>query len=176
MVASGVFLTRGENPEADLSGYRLYRGSSADFVPAAENRIGAPPGRLAIWTRATGAHFYKLSAIDEHENESDFAVLAPLATTSVGEAPIGSRWVALTPIRREVSGGPSRSRCPPPALPRSRSSTWPDVASDTRNLSALGPGRHHVALREAARLPSGVYMIRLTHGHGSREIKAVVAR
>jgi len=46
----------------------------------------------------------------------------------------------------------------------------------SRQLDALGPGRHILDLDQEARLASGVYLLRLTHGNHSFVRRAVVLR
>jgi hypothetical protein len=176
LVSSGVMLQWDENPEPDVTAYRLYRGTTEDFVPSDENRIASPEEASFLDEGAPGAHYYKLSAVDEHENESDFAVLTPLAPTAVGESAIAFA----------LSGAhPNPSRGEPWTLSLSLPSAGPasmeilDLSGRRvgyRDLNGLGGGRHQVVLRDPARLPSGVYVIRLAHGHGTRDIKAVVVR
>jgi hypothetical protein len=69
------------NTEADLANYRVYRGSSAGFVPGPGNLIWSPPD-TGFADPATG-YYYKLSAVDAHGNESGFALLTPSGTTDV---------------------------------------------------------------------------------------------
>lgn len=72
----------GPNSESDLAGYRLYRGSSAGFVPSPANLVSAQPDTGYV-DPGTGPHYYKLSAVDVHGNESGFALLAPSGTLDV---------------------------------------------------------------------------------------------
>src|SRR5262249_33440710 len=72
------------NSEPDLAGYRLYRGASSGFVPGPGNLIAAPPDTGHTDTGPAG-FFYKLTAVDEHGNESPAALLSPAATTAVGD-------------------------------------------------------------------------------------------
>ena len=81
-LAGATQLHWGENAEADLAGYRLYRGTSAGFVPS--------PGNLVVAKADTGyadvgpaGSYYKLSAVDVHGNESAFALLTPAGTAAV---------------------------------------------------------------------------------------------
>ena len=84
------------NPEADLSAYRLYRGSSSVFTPAAENFVvqvadsnyidpGGPPA------------YYKLSAVDIHGNEGPYSTLAPGSTTDVPVDGLTALDLAISP-------------------------------------------------------------------------------
>jgi hypothetical protein len=83
--AGSTYLHWGPNTEADLAGYRLYRGASAGFVPG--------PGNLVAALSDTGhvdpagvPSYYKLTAVDTHGNESLVATLSPSGTVSVGDA------------------------------------------------------------------------------------------
>jgi hypothetical protein len=71
-----------ENHEADLAGYRLYRGASSSFVPGPGNRIASPPDTGFADAGPAGS-WYKLSAVDSHGNESPFATLGPNGTLAV---------------------------------------------------------------------------------------------
>ena len=70
------------NTEADLAGYRLYRGAFAGFVPGPGNLVATPPD--TGYADAAGTpQYYKLTAVDEHGNESPVATLLPAGTTDV---------------------------------------------------------------------------------------------
>lgn len=67
------------NTEADLAGYRLYRGTSPGFATG--------PGTLVAALADTGytdlagqPYYYKLTAVDVHGNESPVAFLQPQGT------------------------------------------------------------------------------------------------
>jgi hypothetical protein len=70
------------NAEADLLAYRVYRGEGSDFVPSESNVIATTPDTVITGLRhlPVPPWYLKLSAIDIHGNESDFAVLAPEST------------------------------------------------------------------------------------------------
>jgi hypothetical protein len=104
-----VQLHWGANAEEDFAVYHLYRGATADFVPA--------PGNLVVSQADTGYvdsgstwSFYKLSALDALGIESGFALLAP-AGSFTGNTPPGdsvttspSPTVQLT-FQNVTSGG-----------------------------------------------------------------------
>jgi hypothetical protein len=69
------------NAEADLTGYRVYRGPSASFIPSSANLLASPPDTGFVDSSATGS-YYKVSAVDVHGNESLFALLTPAGTVS----------------------------------------------------------------------------------------------
>lgn len=79
----GLELTWQANVEPDIAGYRIYRGTSEDFVPGQGNLIASPSDTTAFdgeWRWDSG-YYYKVSAMDVHGNESGYALLAPDAVT-----------------------------------------------------------------------------------------------
>lgn len=83
-LAGATTLHWNRNTEADLAGYRLYRGSSVAFVPGPANLVSTLPDTGAV--DAAGAPYvYKLTAVDSHGNESPVATLVPTGTTGVGD-------------------------------------------------------------------------------------------
>jgi hypothetical protein len=67
------------NNEQDLDHYTIYRGTAAGFVPDETNRLGTATDTCFIDTH-TGQgedHWYKVSAVDVHDNEGPFALLTP---------------------------------------------------------------------------------------------------
>jgi len=93
----------GPNSESDFANYRLYRGTSASFIPGPGNRIASPAD--TGYTDAAGApYYYKLSAVDIHGNESGFALLLPSGTT---DAPLsrGPVEVALSRVQPNPAQG-----------------------------------------------------------------------
>ena len=79
----GLDLTWDRNTEADLAHYAVYRGTSAGFVPGPSNLIASPTDTATFdsgW-RWSGGYYYKVSAIDVHDNRSSFALLTPDAIT-----------------------------------------------------------------------------------------------
>jgi hypothetical protein len=91
LVAGARYAPRGlefdwsRNEENDLAHYALYRGTSADFVPAPENRLAIPTTSAYFdseW-RQDSVYCYKVSAIDRHANESGFALVLPENVTGV---------------------------------------------------------------------------------------------
>ena len=74
-----LLMTWDPNTESDLSNYAVYRGATEDFVPDAGNMIGAPADTFFVdadFSASTG-EYYKVSAVDIHENESGYALLRP---------------------------------------------------------------------------------------------------
>jgi hypothetical protein len=78
----GVQLHWGANREADLAGYRIYRGPSPGFVPSGVNLVTAQRDTGYFDTAGGTGSYYKLSAVDIHGNQSPFAVASPEGPTS----------------------------------------------------------------------------------------------
>jgi len=82
----GLQLTWEPNVEGDLGGYKIYRGTSSDFVPGPGNLVASPAQETWFddqWRWNTGS-WYKVSAVDVHDNESGFAVTGPDDVTGAG--------------------------------------------------------------------------------------------
>jgi hypothetical protein len=160
----GTHLAWGPNGEADLAGYRLYRGTSPAFVPGPAHLISSQLGTGYSDVGVVGGH-YKLSAIDAHGNESPFALASPTGTTDVdaprpGVLALSSPWPS-----------PARDRAALRlALPDAQGVTLGLYGVDGRQVRALpvprAAGEHTVAfeLHDAAGrpLPTGMYFVRLT--------------
>jgi hypothetical protein len=81
----GTQLVWTPNAEADLAGYRIYKGTSPAFVPGPGNRVAQVTG-AANWTDGSAIPgWYKLSAYDIHGNESGFTTLLPVGTAGVDD-------------------------------------------------------------------------------------------
>jgi hypothetical protein len=74
-----LLLSWDANTEADLSHYAVYRGTDADFTPSEQNRVGEPTDpelEDGEWTWDSG-FYYKITALDIHDNESPVAMIGP---------------------------------------------------------------------------------------------------
>ena len=77
VVPEGLSLTWNCNTEADLDDYRIYRGLTEEFVPGPGNLIASSCDTTYFdggWRWHSG-YYYKVSAVDVHGNESDYALL-----------------------------------------------------------------------------------------------------
>ncbi len=81
VASSGVILTWGGNPERDLWGYRLHRGTELTFRPDSSNTVYAGPDTAFFDTTGAG-RFYKLAAVDVHGNRSRYALVTPRGSTT----------------------------------------------------------------------------------------------
>jgi hypothetical protein len=81
------------NTEADLAGYRLYRGTTPGFTADAAHFLTARPD-TGYADPAGMPFYYELTAVDVHGNESRVASVTPQGTLGVGGAAAG---LALAP-------------------------------------------------------------------------------
>jgi hypothetical protein len=74
-----LFIHWNSNTEIDLSHYAVYRGTTPSFVPDETNRVGTATDTTLVdgGYGYGGEYYYKISAIDIHDNESPFALLTP---------------------------------------------------------------------------------------------------
>ena len=154
----------GANREPDLAGYRLYRGSTADFVPDPGNLIAARSDTGYVDPGAAGS-YYKLSAIDVHGNESPFALVGPSTTLDVsgGEPPV----LAFAPISPNPSTGTTALQFSLPRAARVTLAAYDASGRSVRKLvSAVEPaGARGLAwdLRDDSgrAVGPGIYFLRL---------------
>ena len=132
--AGATHLHWGENHEPDLAGYRLYRGSSAGFVPGPSNLVVAQADTGYADPGAAGS-YYKLSAVDVHGNESPFALVTPGGTTAVGDVP--PRQLALALGSADPGRGGASLRYSVPQAADVRLEVY-DLAGRTVRLLARG--------------------------------------
>ena len=160
----------------DLDAYRVYRGATADFVPSAATLMATSkdPG----WTDPSGhgQWFYKLSAVDIHTNESDFALLTPISPVGIDSPAAvfelrGSRPNPSVDGRLNVYFSLERG-----AGARLEVIDLAGRRMFLKDLSAWGPGSHVLTLGEGKPLSPGVYFVRLFQDRRVRESKAVVTQ
>ncbi len=178
--AGATHLHWGANTEPDLFGYRLYRGTTASFVPGASSLVAAQTDTGYTDTGAAGS-FYKLSAIDVHGNESGFALVTPSGTSGVGGGgPPRAVYLAAPSPNPARAGATLRF-----GLPRDAAVSLAiyDVNGRlVRELAAqvMTAGDHAVAwdVRDAAGDPvaDGVYFARLGAGGVTRSQRFAVVR
>jgi len=149
----GVALHWGKSPEADLFGYRLYRGGSPGFVPGPGNQIAAVSDTGYFDPTGTVSSFYKLAAVDIHGNRSRFALVAPDRPTSTLASLAGT---SAEPDRIRITWDASAN----PGLPatvyrRTPATSWIRVAE----VAADGNGR--IVYEDTDIAPGGLYGYRL---------------
>jgi hypothetical protein len=165
-----------KSPDADLSQYLLYRGSSAAFVPAAGNLVVArsDTGYVDV---TSAIYYYKLCAVDVHGNASGFASMQPTWTAGVDEAAplaFALEGVRPNPTRSEALSVAFTLPVPAPARLELLDVSGRRVAE--HEVGALGAGRHRVSLASGPRLAPGLYLVRLTQGANVRVTRVAVLK
>jgi DNA-binding beta-propeller fold protein YncE len=152
---------------SDFLTFRLYRGSSATFIPGAGNLVTSTPDTGYVDPGGAG-NYYKLSAVDWNGNESLFAILGPGQTTDVpASAPLVFALEGVRP-NPSIGGRTIVSFSLPSAEPASLELI--DIAGRRvieRAVGTLGAGRHAVDMAPAHALAPGMYFVRLTQGANS---------
>ncbi|MBI5709898.1 MAG: hypothetical protein HZC42_06275 [Candidatus Eisenbacteria bacterium] len=163
-LAGQTALQWGANGEPDLANYRLYRGTSAGFVPGPGNLVvqKSSPGYL---DNAGQPYFYKLSAVDIHGNESAFSFVQPSGTVDApADLPreIALAGAAPNPVREATT-----IRWALPRAARVRLAVFDASGRLVRELAdgAFPAGRHAAAwdARDGAgrAVASGIYFLQL---------------
>ncbi len=160
----GSHLSWSANLEPDLWYYRLYRGSSANFVPGPENLIAALSDTNYVDQVVPGS-YYKVSAVDVNYNESGDAEVGPL--DSSGFPGNGRLGFALAGARPNPSrrGQLQVSFSLPDAAPARLELL--DVGGRllvSRDVGSWGKGWHSIEFSPERDLSSGVYLLRLRRG------------
>jgi hypothetical protein len=153
------------NPATDLAEYRLYRGSTAGFVPGPANLVAAQPD--TGYVDAAGAqYYYKLCAVDVHGNVSGFSTLLPSGTVDV-TGPALPRAVFLAPPAPNPARGATTLRF---GLPREARVELALYDQQGRRVCSLLNGTQPAGERTVAwdgaddrgrTLPAGLYFVRL---------------
>jgi hypothetical protein len=178
----GLTLSWRANREADLDSYRVYRGASEDFVPAAGNLVAATADTTCFDAGSDGSvgWWYKVAAVDIHGNQSPFAVLGPDGLTGAGGGVPGAVFLAQNrpnPFNpRTVIGFD---------LPRDGGARLEVFGADGRLVRVLASGtllrgRHEAVWdgcdQHGRAAASGVYFCRLAAGDAQLMRKLVLLR
>jgi hypothetical protein len=163
--------------EADVAEYRIYRGSSANFVPSQANFVAAKPDTGYIDAGAPPS-YYKLVTVDTHGNASVAAAALPANLLGVGNSPGAGRVAFLPPSPNPAHEG-CVFRIELPAGAPSRLELFDAAGRRVRDLAAgvLGAGVHEIPwdgrdARGQAAAP-GLYYARFT-GAGAAIAREVV--
>jgi hypothetical protein len=152
------------NTEPDFGSYRVYRGTSADFTPSAQNLIASPRSPSYADVGPAG-NDYKISAVDVNGNESSFALITPQQTTGVGDGvPVVFALEAVVP--NPTRGNSLNVVFGLPTAEPAELDLW-DVRGRrvvAREVGSLGAGRHTVNLAESRRVATGIYWVQLVQG------------
>lgn len=165
----GLALSWLRNVENDLAHYSVHRGTTADFVPEAGNRIATPTAAAyfdGAW-RPDGGYCYKISAIDVHANESPFASVDAYDVTGVNLPGVEAARLHLFPVRPNPFNPRTTLRFDLPEPGFARLCVYDVAGHFVRTLVAgnLPAGSHEAAWdgRDAAgrEVGSGSYLARL---------------
>ncbi len=160
-------LTWNPNAEADLAGYRVYRGPNTAFTPSPANLVGAPAD--TGWVDAAGAPWvYKVTAVDTHGNESPAATVVPSGTVDA-PAPTAAALELAAPQPNPARGATVLRW----TLPRAGRVTLALYDGAGRRVRTLRDGDDHAGTHAASfaltgddgrALPSGAYFVRMAAG------------
>jgi hypothetical protein len=178
-VAGTTHLHWNPNTEADLAGYRLYRGASPGFVPAPANLVSAPSD--TGYADAAGAPYvYKLVAVDVHGNVSPVATLVPSGTTAVGDLSPEERLALAASPNPAMAAATLRFTLPQAG--RVRLAVYDAAGRLVREIAsgmrAAGDQGEHWDLRDAGGRSVGVglYFARLEFTGHTRVTRLAVTR
>ncbi len=151
------------NGEADLAGYRVYRGIGTNFVPGPGTLMSSQVDTGYVETTAAG-YVWKVVAVDIHGNESAPAVFAPGGTV---DAPSRAPSLAFAAPAPNPARGATTLRWSLPAAGAARLELYDAAGRRVRVLhdGTAEAGEHvtRLDLRDGVGrpLPSGVYLARL---------------
>ena len=163
--AGTATLEWGASGAPDLAGYRLYRGSAADFVPEPASLVVEQAG--TGYADAAGApYWYKLAAVDVHGNESACATLLPSGTADApGSGP--PHPLALSPPAPNPLRTTATLRLGLPRAARVRLAVFDQQGRSVRALVAgdLPAGEHAIVWDgrgvDGRAVASALYFVRL---------------
>ena len=174
---SQVSLRWGTSTDVDFREFRLYRGTDADFVPGPENLVLTTTDTTDVDTGPNvSSSFYKLEAVDTHDNESQRALVSPPGVTAVEGGPAE---LALAPP--SPNPGDGRALLVEFVLPAATPARLEllDLTGRrvrARDVGVLGPGRHRLDLAGDRPLRAGLYFVRLTQAGRVALTRAAVSR
>jgi hypothetical protein len=162
-----AILQWGVSPASDFAAFRLYRGTSADFVPEAGNLVTSTTG--GGFTDATPSLHYKLCAVDEHGNASPYATLFLAGAVDVPGAALPREVFLAAPAPNPARAG-ALVRFGLPRAGRVTLAVHDAQGRRVRMLEAgtLPAGEHTQrwdGTDDAGRaLPAGLYLVRFEVG------------
>ena len=176
--AGGLALTWTANTERDLAGYAVYRGMDPAFGPQPSNRVGTPTLPAFSDGGFIAGSWYKVSARDQHGNESAVALLGTAQITGVPDPAANADFLARLapdPFTRSTTVTFGLARTGHANL------TVQDIAGRRVRTLASGvhaAGRFSIAWKgdddSGRTLAPGLYLVRLRYDGG--EIVRRVAR
>lgn len=165
------------SPAGDFDRFRLYRGTSPGFTPGPANLLAETTG--TTWADPGGSGwFYRLSAVDTHENESGSTALD---LSDVGVPGAGASFALVVPWPHPVRGDCTiRFAVPHDGVARLAlyDLAGRRVATLHDGPVAAGPHAAELAIDGArGRRPgNGVYLLRLEFGGRALARRIVIAR
>ncbi|HEY2955947.1 MAG TPA: VCBS repeat-containing protein [Candidatus Eisenbacteria bacterium] len=175
MTQQGYRLRWNPTRDADLAGYRLYRGETSNFKASDTTRIASPSDTVYVDRNGDGSAWYKVSAVDRNGNESPFALVPPSGIVDVGAAGSG--------VSLRLEANPSRlgRLVVSFSLRGAAGATLELLDLGGRRLrsvavDAFGQGLHSVDLAGGRALAPGLYLVRLSEAGRERVLKACVLR
>ena len=165
---------------SDFSTFKLYRGTSADFLPGGANLVAATTDTGYADPGAAGS-YYKLSAVDRNGNESPFAALGPNQTSDVYGGAIPRVLGLAVPMPNPArSASVVTFALPRPGLVGLRAFDVNGRLMEVLTRKRLPAGEHAVSwdLRDAAGdpVPNGLYFLRLEFEGQERVSRLAVVR
>ncbi|HTK31358.1 MAG TPA: FlgD immunoglobulin-like domain containing protein [Candidatus Saccharimonadaceae bacterium] len=165
------------NSEADLAGYRLYRGTNVSFVPSPANEIAELTTTTFTDAGAGAPYVYKLVAVDVHGNASPVSMLIPDGALDVQTRVPTALFLAPPMPNPARAGVATVLRFGLPAAGRVRFSVFDVHGREVRVLedgvfeagehTATWDGRDGTGRRVAA----GMYFVRLATASGERDAR-----
>jgi hypothetical protein len=169
------------NTETDLAQYRLYRGTSAGFVPGAGNLVTAQADTGYVDSGASPYSWYKLTAVDAHGNESPVATLLPQQISGLPDG--GARAVLrLYPCQPNPFNPRTTIKYDQPASGPVRLSVFDVAGRLVRTLvdDSMPQGSHEAVWdgtdSSGRAVGSGSYLARLEFGGRVETVRMVVVR
>ena len=162
------------NTENDLGSYRVYRGASADFTPGPGNLLASIVTNSYADVGPSGG-YYKVSAVDVNNNESGYALIGPDATVGVGEGgPIAFALHGVRPNPARGNGLHVAFALPTGGAARIELLDVSGRQVRSRDVGAMGTGRHTVNLSAGRSVAPGIYWVRLTQGANQKTARVAV--
>jgi hypothetical protein len=166
LVSGQVNLSWSAVTAGDLDHYAVYRGTSPGFTPSPSNRIGEPQSTAFSDPGWSPESYYKVSAVDRHDNESALAMLAPTQVTGASDGPAPA-FSYLGNIGPNPMTGPGRVEFGLATAGRVSLAVFDPQGRRVRQIldEARGAGVHRLdwdgADAGGRPLSTGVYIVRL---------------
>jgi hypothetical protein len=167
-------------PDDDFRYFRIYRGSTPDFVPDMDNLIEATTD--VEWLDSSSDpwnHFYKISAVDRNGNESEIG--SPSEVTGVQDSVVPSRTALLNAVPNPFNPS-TKLPFEMAAAGHARLKVYDTAGRLVATLvdEHRDAGRHHViwdGRDNAGRMSSaGVYLYRFEVGEFSEAKRMVLVK